>query len=335
MSKVSIIMPAYNSEKQIERAINSVLNQTHKNLELIIINDGSKDNTDKICERYSKLDKRIVYIKKENEGVSKTRNLGISKATGKYMMFIDSDDEYNLSRIEKMCEAIEEGEFEVVVSGFEIFENNKNSIITTTIDYNKKTTIEIIEILCKNRMFFSSCNKMYLTKIIKDNNLYMEEKIEKGEDLRFNVSYFSNIKKIRTIPDVLYTYYREDTGLGSKYHENEFKLRMENISYVESLYNKWKYNKNYINYLRIRAFYAQIYHDLKYYKNNKDLSKRVKVYLEDNEMTEAMEKYKPNTLMQKILHATLKTKNSMKCIRLSKILSFIKNKFTKNKHFFS
>ena len=92
MNKVSIIIPVYNSEKYISKCLDSVLNQTYKNIEILVINDGSKDNSIDILREYEKKDDRIVVIDKENEGVAKTRNQGIKKATGDYIMFIDNDD---------------------------------------------------------------------------------------------------------------------------------------------------------------------------------------------------------------------------------------------------
>ena len=90
--KISIIIPAYNCEKYIERCVKSILCQTYHNLEIIVINDGSKDNTIKVLKKLGNEDNRIVVINKENTGVSDTRNLGLEKATGDYIGFVDSDD---------------------------------------------------------------------------------------------------------------------------------------------------------------------------------------------------------------------------------------------------
>ena len=91
-NKVSIIIPAYNCEKYIFECLESVINQTYSNLEIIIIDDGSTDNTSEICQRFEKIDNRIIYTWQENSGVSKARNKGIDLAKGKYIVFIDADD---------------------------------------------------------------------------------------------------------------------------------------------------------------------------------------------------------------------------------------------------
>ena len=90
--KISVIIPVYNVEDYIRQSIDSVLNQTYKNLEIILVDDGSKDNSGKICDEYKNVDERIKVIHKINSGVSSARNVGIDIATGKYIMFLDSDD---------------------------------------------------------------------------------------------------------------------------------------------------------------------------------------------------------------------------------------------------
>ena len=102
MSKVSVIVPIYNSEKTINRCVESIINQTYKDIEILLINDGSIDNTLNILNDYANKDKRIVVINKKNEGVSKTKNLGIKKAKSEFIMFVDSDDYIDKEAIKKL-----------------------------------------------------------------------------------------------------------------------------------------------------------------------------------------------------------------------------------------
>ena len=101
MPKLSIIVPVYNVDKYLERCIRSILNQTYENFEIILVNDGSTDNSGIICENYSKVDSRIRVIHKKNEGVSSARNIGVDNAKGKYIGFIDPDDYINKYMYEK------------------------------------------------------------------------------------------------------------------------------------------------------------------------------------------------------------------------------------------
>ena len=106
-AKVSIIVPIYNTERYLDACIRSVLNQTYTNWELILVNDGSNDGSGRICQTYSTLDKRIIYILQDNFGVSAARNAGIINSTGDYFAFLDSDDELESNAIELLlCDII-------------------------------------------------------------------------------------------------------------------------------------------------------------------------------------------------------------------------------------
>lgn len=119
MPKISIVVPIYNAEKYLERCIQSILVQTYSDFEVLLINDGSKDNSIKICQQYEKKDNRIKVIDKKNEGVSQTRNQGIKIARGKYIQFIDSDDFIEPNMLEEMLEKAEKEEVDVCICGFQ------------------------------------------------------------------------------------------------------------------------------------------------------------------------------------------------------------------------
>ena len=106
MDKITVIMPVYNVQDYLREAIESVINQTYQNLEILIIDDGSKDISGKICDEYAKKDNRIKVIHQENKGLSGARNTGLLNATGKYIMFIDSDDKFEKYACKVMYEAI-------------------------------------------------------------------------------------------------------------------------------------------------------------------------------------------------------------------------------------
>ena len=110
---ISIIVPIYNAEKYLNKCIDSIINQTKKELEIILINDGSTDNSETIIKKYD--DKRIKYFKNKNQGIGKTRNFGIDKATGKYIMFLDSDDFFELDMVSNLIQKIDETNADVVI----------------------------------------------------------------------------------------------------------------------------------------------------------------------------------------------------------------------------
>ena len=117
---ISIIMPVYNAEKYLNRSIESIMNQTYNNIEIILVNDGSTDNSLEICTSYQEKDNRIKLINQANKGVSFARNKGIDEATGDYIMFIDSDDYVEKNMIEDMVSKITEDDIDLVISGIKM-----------------------------------------------------------------------------------------------------------------------------------------------------------------------------------------------------------------------
>lgn len=115
---VSIIIPVYNAKKYLANTLDSVIKQTYKNLEIILVNDGSTDNSKDICESYAKIDKRIKVINKENGGVSSARNYGLALAKGEYISFIDSDDFLVTDMIETLVNDIQNTNAEIAVCGY-------------------------------------------------------------------------------------------------------------------------------------------------------------------------------------------------------------------------
>ena len=116
MSDISIIIPAYNAEKYMRKCLDSLIHQTKKELEFIIVNDGSTDSTEEIIKSYQ--DKRIKYFKNKNQGIGKTRNFGLTKATAKYILFLDSDDYLEKTACERLYQKIENDDLDVVICDF-------------------------------------------------------------------------------------------------------------------------------------------------------------------------------------------------------------------------
>ena len=134
MNKVSIIIPVYNVQKYLRKCLDSIVNQTFKNIEIIIINDGSSDNSLNICKEYSKKDKRINIINKHNEGVSKARNTGLLYATGEYISFIDSDDWVEQNMIEELYNSITSNKADLCICNFIKENKNKRDYIKSNIN---------------------------------------------------------------------------------------------------------------------------------------------------------------------------------------------------------
>ncbi len=208
MDKVSIIIPVYNSEKFLPRCLESIINQTYKNLEIIIVDDGSTDNSRKIISDYIQKDTRINLISKKNSGVSASRNIGLEKATGNYVIFIDSDDWIELKTIEKMHDIIVKENVDVVRANYKIVNNLKTIKKGTTDNLmnqkitNPKSLIEKF-LLPPKALPCYSVLLMFNKKI----EIKYNEKIGFMEDTLFYIDILSKIDSIYLMKEELYNYY--------------------------------------------------------------------------------------------------------------------------------
>lgn len=264
MDKVSIVMPAYNCEKTISRAIDSIIRQTYQYWELIIINDGSKDNTEKVCETYF-YETRIKYIKIKNNGVSNARNLGIEHATGKYITFIDSDDFYEKDYLKEMIENILDSQ--LLCCSYNIVFDNGAKINGPILDEkNSKISLEeAINYLHKNKCLKMLWNKMFVVDIIKKNKIKMNTSFSYGEDYMFVIDYLENINKISISKLFLYNYLIHSNGLSTKYNPDSFKNRLYTLDHHSQMYERRHFNLDYVKEQYIVSFYAEL---VNYVMNN-------------------------------------------------------------------
>ena len=196
---ISIIIPAYNVEKHIKKCLDSITQQTKKELEIIVINDGSTDHTEKIVKGFQ--DERIKYFKNKNQGIGKTRNFGIEKATGKYLMFVDSDDYLEKEACEELYNKIEEGLDLVVCDFYREYGNEK--ILEKIPDFSNGNLKKNPSLL--NCINLGPCNKIYLTKRIKESKIMFIEDL-KYEDAPFVVMALVESKKIGKLNKPLHNY---------------------------------------------------------------------------------------------------------------------------------
>lgn len=179
--KVSIVIPVYNTEKYLQRCIDSLLAQTYKNIEFIFVDDGSKDNSFSILEKAEKQDRRIIIMQQDNGGPSKARNTGIKNCTGKYIMFCDSDDTVTVDWCELLVKAIEYHPDAWIMSGVNILSEDTELLQEQKILGNNVLGKEdYYKVFC-NGLSGYSVNKIYSIQVINDNNILFDEKINHGE----------------------------------------------------------------------------------------------------------------------------------------------------------
>lgn len=200
MPDISIIVPIYNAENYLDKCIESLLNQTKKEIEIILINDGSTDNSEKIIKSYK--DKRIKYFKNENQGIGKTRNFGIEKAKGKYLMFVDSDDYIDKNMAKLMFDKAFSNSLDMVVCDYYKVINNEN--IEEKLPSFKPTTLKNSPNLLYD-INLSPWNKIYKTSLVKDNNIRFVEDL-KYEDAPFVIETLDKANKIGKVNKCLNYY---------------------------------------------------------------------------------------------------------------------------------
>lgn len=206
MPKVSIIIPVYNVEKYIERCIDSVLTQTFKDFELILINDGSKDHSLKIMNNYKK-DARVIIIDQENQGPAKTRNRGIKEAKGKYIMFIDSDDYIDEDYIENYYDTLKEDDYDLVIGGYQKINGNE-------IEFKR----QLIEGEFSKYMVTGPVSKLYKKSFLTKNKITFLDTTA-SEDVYFNLLAYSKNPKIKIIDNIGYYYIYNPTSLSNTLHK--------------------------------------------------------------------------------------------------------------------
>jgi glycosyltransferase involved in cell wall biosynthesis len=206
MPAISVIVPVYNVEKYIQQCVDSILAQTFKDFELILVDDGSSDLSGAICNEYAAMDSRVSVIHKKNGGVSSARNAGLDVATGKYIMFCDSDDWTEPFWLEMLYKKATDHPDKCIVSNMWRVTNEDNlckPIGKTALSESASTYYEIWE----NHVSPYTPNKIYRRDIIEDSKLRFDPTIKLSEDLVCNLTYHNILEKLTKSKDIyIYTY---------------------------------------------------------------------------------------------------------------------------------
>ena len=208
MDKITVIIPVYNVEQYLRDALESVIQQTYDNLEIILIDDGSTDNSGKMCDEYALKDNRIKVFHQENKGLPSARNTGLKNATGEYIMFIDSDDKFELQSCEIMYKVIKKTESDYVIGNYiNIDEDGTkwNNPVFSTEKY-KQFKLSIKDY--KNSFYImnsSVCNKIFRKSFLDRLQIKFIEGLP-AEDAIFTTYCFLNSKNVQYIPNIMYQY---------------------------------------------------------------------------------------------------------------------------------
>lgn len=256
---ISIIIPIYNVSQYLNECIQSVVNQSYKDFECVLIDDGSSDGCEMICDQWAQKDSRIKVIHQSNQGVSKARNRGIAEAQGEYITFIDSDDWIDPNYLNELFQPIEKYNVDLVVCGLQQQYNNGTfqnySYKTGIIKIEKQFTNEFTDIN-KQFLLFGPVIKLYRKSIIQKHNIHFPPEYTYGEDLLFNYSYLEYVKAIYIVDQCLYHYRIIGSGtLSSIKRINQFE-----IDYVQwKILRDFFYRKNLWNHYSISYLYHRLW----------------------------------------------------------------------------
>lgn len=245
MVDISIIVPIYNASKYLKKCLDSLVNQTKKELEFILINDGSTDDSESIIKSYN--DNRIKYFKRSNHGIGKTRNFGINKSTGKYIMFLDSDDYLEENACELLYEKIEKDKLDLVVCDFynvikETKVCEKNAIFKNTALKDKPDLLLNINL--------APWNKIYRSDLIKNNNIKFIEDL-KYEDAPFVALSLLKSKKIGKVDKPLINYVIHEKSETTIRDEKIFDI-IKIVDIIRGYFKNYSWSRDVVDTLTIK-----------------------------------------------------------------------------------
>ncbi len=256
---VSIIIPVYNAENTLERCLSSVRGQTYKDIEVIVINDGSSDGSIDIINRFVSSDSRFRVIDKENSGVSVSRNIGIYNARGDYLQFVDSDDYIPENSVETFVAAADKYNADMVISDF-IRVYSKSSVIMGSIPKFEglMTCKEFASEMMKapsNFYYGVMWNKLYKRDIVFNENLQCPTELNWCEDFMFNIEYLYYAKRIAVVHEPIYYYVKRPGSLVSSESGFSAAVKMKKFvfSYYKDLYDRLDMYSEHK--LKIKKFY--------------------------------------------------------------------------------
>lgn len=262
---VSVIVPVYNAGEHIARCIESIRRQSYENLEIIIVNDGSKDVSLRVCEMYARVDKRILLIDKANSGVSATRNLGMEMATGKYLQFADSDDYLAPEATRLLVEAAEANQTDLVIAPYYRVEQTKPLFAKEEDSYQTIQQFGFLEkgfydkhafakgLMKEPASFYYGVmwNKLYRRDLVQSHDIQCSEELRWSEDLLFNLEYIRYAARFYALGEPVYYYVKNPQSLVATQVtlRNTFKI----LSVKASLF----------------AYYKNLYEEMGLYEENK------------------------------------------------------------------
>lgn len=311
---ISVIVPVYNGGQYLEECLESIIGQTYKNLQIILIDDGSKDKSGKICNEYAKKDKRIEVIHQENAGVSSARNNGLDNARGEWITFVDADDWIEKDFCDILYKKARQNNCEIAMCGYNRAVGSKSKKINFKENETFLTSKEYLIAALNPQTGVGFCH----TKLIKKmaiNEIRFKEQLKVGEDAIYNEMIAKNITKAIYIKEPLYSYRINMNSVVKKFDENYVKKYLtsmeSNKKYIFDVYsNKEEIIQNYYNYVAFHVMLIAVNYCYNPENSRRNKENSLKEICKNSIFKEGIEKcnYDNLSLTRKITLFTLKHK---------------------------
>lgn len=239
--KISIIVPVYKVERELDRCVKSLLGQTYQNIEIILVDDGSPDCCPEMCDEFARQDNRVKVVHKKNGGLSDARNAGLKVASGEYVLYVDSDDYIDLDSCERFMKARNNEDVDIVVGNAIMEKKDGNELINHSatpegITYASKDFVE--QAIKANQWYAPACFNMYKKDFLLDNNLYFEKGIY-FEDVQMLPRVFLAADTIRCMNGTFYHYIVRDNSIMTSGKKDAARIR-DSISIYEQWFSLFK-----------------------------------------------------------------------------------------------
>ena len=341
MIKISVVMPVYNKEMYLDKTLQCILNQSYKNFEVIIVNDGSTDNTKKICDEYAEKDSRISVYHIENGGVSNARNTGLKYVTGEYIQFIDADDCINEGIFEKYESILENKSYDILFSTYNKVDYLGNILTKVDVGYygkcmKEQILMDFVKKQVNTGYYGCVSNKLIRKDIISENKLKFNKRIPLAEDFDFFLDVYRYSNSYYFMDFYSFNYLQNTQNSSMLLYDNlDYYIQLLiNIKMKEFIVDSGYYYGENKKILEQRIL-DYVYYDVFYSKLNKDIIKQkvVNLYNDDKVMKELVIS---NILSFKNVIVLLITKNKYNTVYnllylRNKLRSFVKRVYIRRK----
>lgn len=342
-SLVTAIIPAYNNADTVQVAIDSVLKQSYNNLEVVIVDDGSTDNTGALLDELASKESRLKIVHQKNAGPAAARNRGLAEADGDYLIFVDADDYMIGNSIGPMVELMESEGLDLVISGMKWtrIDDRGHHSVSETIDELQRlhgpTDIKahFFDYLHANLILNSMCAKLYKREIIREHDITVNSKLDMGEDFQFNLSYIRYARLVDTYVASVYSYEMYRSTLTNRYREHLFEERKLSTTLLREFLEENQLSTQITKFLYMKLFVSQMMQDAEHRVPKATRLAHVSDIYGSEEMQFALQDFHPQGRSQKIIYRVVRDGRYGRIWLFAKTANFVRKHFADKFHMVS